>query len=203
MLVKTSYETLFDSMYSLSIPHLVPSGWGLNLSIMASQDSREVWQRGPLDGIPPLLQPVAHALLQAVEEATRFTENFPDNLLWEKPSGVASVGFHLLHIKGVLDRLFTYARGEMLTVEQLKALAAEQEIPAENISVSELLDQVRQQVERALRQLRTTDEKVLLQGRTIGRKQIPTNVIGLLFHAAEHTQRHVGQLIVTSRVQIK
>jgi hypothetical protein len=25
-------------------------------------------------------------------------------------------------------------------------------------------------------------------------------VLGLLFHAAEHTQRHVGQLLVTARV---
>jgi hypothetical protein len=42
----------------------------------------------------------------------RFDDHFPDELLWEKVSGMASPGFHLQHLTGVLDRLFTYARGE-------------------------------------------------------------------------------------------
>jgi len=39
-----------------------------------------------------------------------------------------------------------------------------------------------------------------LEARGIGRKRIPTNVLGLLFHAAEHTQRHTGQLYVTVKM---
>jgi hypothetical protein len=31
-------------------------------------DQGEVWQRGPINGVPGLLQPVAHALLQVVED---------------------------------------------------------------------------------------------------------------------------------------
>jgi hypothetical protein len=37
----------------------------------------EVWLRGPLPGMPPLLQPVAHALLQAREELVELLHDFP------------------------------------------------------------------------------------------------------------------------------
>src|ERR1700743_2676422 len=92
---------------------------------MADKNKPEVWLRGPLDGIPPLLQPVAHALLQAREEIDELMKDFPEELLWEKPAGMASPGFHLQHLSGVLDRLFTYARGEQLTQQQLTYLANE------------------------------------------------------------------------------
>src|SRR5579871_4066051 len=88
-------------------------------------ETLEVWLRGPVDGIPALLQPTAHAILQAREEINVFMKDFPDTLLWEKPAGMASAGFHLQHLSGVLDRLFTYARSEQLSAEQLKYLAAE------------------------------------------------------------------------------
>src|SRR5579884_2421562 len=78
----------------------------------------EVWLRGPLPDIPSLLQPVAHAILQAQEEVSAEMKDFPEKLLWERPAGVASVGFHLQHLTGVLDRLFTYASGESLNEEQ-------------------------------------------------------------------------------------
>ncbi len=76
---------------------------------------REVWLRGPLPDVPALLQPVAHALLQAGEEVETLVADFPKKNLWDRPSGMASVGFHLQHLTGVLDRLFTYARGEVLS----------------------------------------------------------------------------------------
>ncbi|MEX2232170.1 MAG: DinB family protein [Cyclobacteriaceae bacterium] len=164
-----------------------------------SADIGEVWQRGPIEGVPALLQPLAHALLQAVEEAERYTENFPAELLWQRPADVASVGFHLLHIRGVVDRLFTYARGEALTADQLKELSAEKEIN-KSIQASDLVDAFRQQVNRAIVQLQNTPESTLTERRKIGRKEIPTTVAGLLFHAAEHTQRHIGQLLVTVRI---
>jgi uncharacterized damage-inducible protein DinB len=163
-------------------------------------DTREVWQRGAIEGVPALLQPVAHALLQAVEEAERHTSDFPPELLWDKPAGVASVGFHLLHIRGVIDRLFTYARGEVLTPEQLKELSAEKEVPPMKQEPSELVNRIRHEVEKSIDQLRVTPEPSLTESRLLGRKQIPTTVLGLLFHAAEHAQRHIGQLLVTVRV---
>ena len=163
-------------------------------------DEREVWQRGPIEGVPDLLQPVAHALLQVAEDAERYTAQFPPELLWERPGEVASVGFHLLHIRGVIDRLFTYARREALTTEQLNHLAKEKVVPAEGVSASQLVSHIRDQVGHAVRQLKDTPGHTLTEGRTIGRKQIPTTVAGLLFHAAEHAQRHIGQLLVTARI---
>lgn len=161
----------------------------------------EVWLRGPIAGVPALLQPVAHALLQAREEVDALLQDFPEALLWRRPAGVASVGFHLQHLSGVVDRLFTYARGEPLTQQQREALAAEGEPPELGGSVEDLVHAFHQQVERALDQLRMTEEHTLLQARAVGRRQLPSTVLGLLFHAAEHVQRHVGQLLVTVRAQ--
>lgn len=160
----------------------------------------EVWQRGPIPGITALLQPVAHALLQAREELAEVMYNFPDHLLWEKPVGVASVGFHLQHLSGVLDRLFTYARGEKLDTLQRAALAAERLAENPDVSVSILLERFHLQVENALEQLRNTAPETLTDFRGIGAKQLPSNVLGLLFHAAEHTMRHIGQLHVTAKI---
>lgn len=155
----------------------------------------EVWQRGPVEGIPALLQPVAHALLQAREEINDMMSGFPQEILWQKPAGLASPGFHLQHIAGVLDRLFAYAKGEQLNEQQL-AYLQEEGIDAGQ-SVNGLVESLNQQVNEALKQLAETDEQTLTAARGIGRRQIPTTVMGLLFHSAEHTMRHVGQLLVT------
>ncbi|MVM32665.1 DUF664 domain-containing protein [Spirosoma sp. HMF4905] len=163
-------------------------------------ETREVWLRGPLSDVPALVQPIAHALLQAREEVNALMLDFPEQLLWERPANVASVGFHLQHLTGVLDRLFTYARQEALSPDQLAALAAEGK-PNETVSsVQELVNSFHEQVEKAIGQLRTTDEQTLTEVRGVGRAQLPSTVIGLLTHAAEHTMRHVGQLSVTVRV---
>jgi uncharacterized damage-inducible protein DinB len=163
-------------------------------------DTREVWLRGPLPDVPPLLQPVAHALLQAREEVAELLRDFPEALLWQKPAGVASVGFHLQHLTGVLSRLFTYAQGQQLTSEQLAALATEGKSPPVGSSGPDLVQAFHEQVERALVQLRATAEPTLTETRGVGRAQLPSTVLGLLVHAAEHTMRHVGQLSVTVRV---
>lgn len=160
---------------------------------------REVWLRGPLPDVPPVLQPVAHALLQAREEVDALAASFPDGRLWDRPAGVASVGFHLRHLAGVLDRLTTYARGEALRPAQLAALGAE-EVPDDTLTVSELAAAFGAGVERALAQLRTTDPASVFERRDVGRVGLPSTVLGLLVHASEHTMRHVGQLTVTARV---
>lgn len=160
----------------------------------------EVWLRGPLPAIPPLLQPVAHAILQAREEVEAEMKGFPRVLLWTRPGGVASVGFHLQHLAGVLDRLFAYARGQSLSDEQLSVRQAEGQARAD-LDVGDLVAAFRAQVDRSLEQLRATDSATLTEPRVVGRDRLPSTVLGLLVHAAEHTQRHVGQLLVTARVQ--
>ena len=165
---------------------------------MPETKQREVWQRGPVSNIPSLLQPVAHALLQAREEVKELMFNFPSSQLWIKPAGVASPGFHLQHLTGVLDRLFTYAKGELLNEEQLIQLKKEGEQC--EIEPETLVENFSLQVEKALEQLSNTAELTLTEQRLVGRAQIPSTVIGLLFHAAEHTMRHVGQLHVTVKI---
>ncbi len=157
----------------------------------------EVWLRGPIAEIPPLLQPVAHSLLQSREELHAALAGLSPADVWTTPGGAASVGFHARHAAGSLDRLFTYARGEQLNAAQKAALAAEGQPDLRPQVVAGLLAEFDGAVERALAQLRATDEATLTQGRGVGRGQLPSTVVGLLFHAAEHTQRHMGQLMTT------
>lgn len=163
---------------------------------MGEATQPEAWQRGPLPGITPLLQPAAHAILQAAEEVQQMMQGFPAALLFSKAAGMASPGFHLRHMAGVLDRLFTYAAGNALSETQLQYLKEEVAATA-IVSPQQLVDSFCRQANLCLEQLKQIPEADLLLPRGIGRKQIPTNVIGLIFHAAEHVQRHTGQLLVT------
>jgi uncharacterized damage-inducible protein DinB len=175
-------------------------GYGLLTLIMASTALPEYWLRGPVPDVPPLLQPVAHALLQARDEITTLMQDFDDALLWQKPAGVASPGFHLQHLTGVMDRLFTYAQGQLLSPEQLQYLKSEGKGEEGQITSQQLVQAFYQQVEKALAQLRAIDAATLTEARKVGRAGLPSTVQGLLFHAAEHTMRHTGQLLVTVRV---
>jgi len=159
----------------------------------------EYWLRGPVANVPLLLQPVAHALLQSRSDVIKALTEFPETMLWHKPAGVASVGFHLQHLTGVLDRLFTYAKGEQLNRQQMEYLNEEGKENA-TILIQKLVSNFDEQVDKSIVQLENTPESSLLDTRAVGRKAIPSNVLGLLFHAAEHTQRHTGQLLVTVRV---
>lgn len=160
----------------------------------------EVWQRGPLSDITPMLQPVGHALLQAREEVSRYMQDFPASLLWERLAGLASPGFHLQHLSGVLDRVFTYARGEKLNAVQFEQLDAEGKDIPEGLTAEALVNRFNRQVDVALEQLRRTPAEILPEYRGIGRAGLPSTVVGLLVHGAEHTMRHVGQLMVTVKV---
>lgn len=170
---------------------------------MTSAALPEFWLRGPLPDVPALLQPLAHALLQAREEVTTALGHFPDALLAARPAGVASVGFHLRHLAGVLDRMQTYARQEPLSEEQFSYLAAEKDgpvTPGVPDTTAALVQRFYKAVEQMLHTLRTTPETTLPEFRGVGRQQLPSTVMGLLTHATEHTTRHVGQLLVTARV---
>jgi uncharacterized damage-inducible protein DinB len=159
----------------------------------------EVWLRGPLDGIPAELQPVAHAVKQAQEEIHAVMTDFPADLLWEKPLGMASPGFHLLHIAGVLDRMVTYAKGETLSESQFDYLRKEGG-PIAGFTSRNLWEKLDSQMDDFLAFVAQLEPKSLADYRSVGRANLPSTVGGLVFHAAEHTQRHVGQLLVTAKV---
>jgi hypothetical protein len=167
---------------------------------MAENNLPEVWQRGSIPDFPVLLQPIAFALMQAREDVNQFTLDFPDTLLYQRPGGAASPAFHLQHLTGVLDRMFTYAENKPLNEAQLNWLNQEGKIQDQPVSVSELVAIFNQQIEISLQKLKAINLDTLTEPRGVGRKQFPSTVFGLLIHAAEHTQRHVGQLLVTIKV---
>ena len=160
----------------------------------------EAWLRGPIEGVDAYLQPAAHALIQAREDLELATIGISPGNLWIQPSGAASLGYHLRHVAGSLDRLTTYARGAQLDDRQLAALKREKQPGSPPDELPALIAQARQTIDAALAQMRATRREELLETRGVGRQGLPSTVLGLLFHAAEHTTRHVGQAITTAKI---
>jgi len=159
----------------------------------------EWWQRGPIEGIPAVLQPIAHILLQVRESVGEIVEPLTEQEWNARPAGVASAAFHVRHIAGVVDRLFTYARGNALSPEQLAAIQSEGgELLAAD--VAPVLAALSARIDAAVAELRTIDVTTLGDFRAVGRARLPSTVIGCLVHGAEHAMRHVGQLSVTARI---
>ena len=159
----------------------------------------EWWQRGPVEGVPALLQPVAHILLQVGESVDDAVAGLTESQWNARPGGVASPAFHVRHIAGVIDRLFTYARGEPLSDAQFALLRTEGE-PLHSPEVPSALVALHARIDAAIAELRTIDVSTLGDFRAVGRAKLPSTVIGCLVHGAEHSMRHVGQLVVTTRV---
>lgn len=159
----------------------------------------EWWQRGPVEGVPAVLQPVAHILLQVRESVGEIAVDLTESQWNARPANVASAAFHVLHITGVIDRLFAYARGDTLTDEQFAWLRRERE-PLALADVPQALDALGARVESAVAELRTINVATLGDFRGVGRAQLPSTLIGCLVHGAEHSMRHVGQLKVTVQV---
>ena len=158
----------------------------------------EVWLRGPIAGVDPVLMPAVHSLLQIREELMTLIPTLARDHVWARPGGVAPIGFHLKHLAGSLDRLVTYARNEALTDDQLAFLNAEERPGSEE--PTELLRSAIEAIDRAVAQIRSTLAAGLGESRQVGRAALPSTVLGLLFHAAEHAQRHAGQIATTAKV---
>jgi hypothetical protein len=165
---------------------------------MSNPNLAEPWLRGPVPGITPVLQPAAHALIMAREDVEALAPTVSVDVLW-RPTGGATAGFHALHLAGALDRLFTYARGEGLSDEQ-KAAARAEATPRPDLDGAALVTVVNEAVDRALEQLRNTPAESVLDERKVGRAGLPSTVLGLLFHGAEHSTRHSGQFISTVKL---
>ena len=134
------------------------------------------------------------------EDVDAAVEGLHTEQLWAQPGGISSLGFHLLHLSGSTDRLLTYARGDGLSEPQRVALARERAVADDRPALEALLGGWHETTERALAQLAATPESVLSLPRAVGRAQLPSTVLGLLFHAAEHASRHTGQVVTTSRL---
>ena len=159
----------------------------------------EPWLRGPLPGIPALLQPVAHALVMSREDVSAALDGLTTDDLWLEPDGITPLGFHVAHLSGSTDRLFTYARGETLSAAQREILAGERLLKTTRPGVEVVLTAWQRTVDASLAQLSSTSEVTLLEPRLVGRAQLPSTVLGLLFHGAEHASRHTGQVVTTAK----
>lgn len=160
----------------------------------------EVWLRGPIPGLLPPLQPVAHALLQIAEEIPPLLAELTEEELWARPGGSGSIGFHAAHLAGSLDRLFTYSQGRSLSPDQMQALAAERTVDEIRPPVTELQRRILAGIDTAVRHLGTLAEDALFLPREVGRARLPSTTFGLLVHAAEHSARHAGQITTLAKV---
>jgi uncharacterized damage-inducible protein DinB len=157
----------------------------------------EPWLRGTLTEIDPVRRAVLHALELAAEDATRWCDNLTEEQLFARPAGLPPIAFHLRHMVRSLDRLLTYAEGDQLSDVQLAALKTEQD-PSSAAEVRAEFHAGLQQASDRIHAI--APRQHLSDPRGIGRKQLPTTVAGLLIHCADHTQRHVGQMVTTAKV---
>jgi uncharacterized damage-inducible protein DinB len=140
---------------------------------------------------------VLHAFDLALDDLTKWTDGLTDAEVHAHPLELPSVAFHLRHIARSTDRLLSYAEGNQLSAEQLTALKAEQggEEP-----LAALLAEVEISFSNAADRVRVLATANLDIFRGVGRKQLPTSIGGALVHVADHTQRHVGQVVTTAKV---
>jgi uncharacterized damage-inducible protein DinB len=157
----------------------------------------EPWMRGPIDGLEPLVAPVFFSFTQVREDLALHTAGLSTEQVWKQTGSLPSLGFHLRHIAGSVDRLMTYLMEGEISKEQIVVLKAESEPGA---SLDELLAGANAALSRSEDQLRTIKAESIHEPRYIGRKRLPTTVLGLLAHIAEHTQRHLGQAITTAKL---
>ena len=157
----------------------------------------EPWLRGTYSDVPAVGRAVLHALDLALDDLTKWTAGLADEEVHSQPLGLTSVAFHLRHIARATDRILTYAEGGQLSAEQLAALKAEQ---SGEETLAELLGEVEASFSNAAGRVRTLAGADFNIFRGVGRKQLPTSIGGALIHVADHTQRHVGQVVTTAKV---
>jgi uncharacterized damage-inducible protein DinB len=156
----------------------------------------EPWMRGTLAEVEPVRRAVLHALELAGEDVERWAAGLSEEQMFARPLGLPPVVFQLRHIVRSLDRLLTYVEDRQLGEKQLEALKTEMETG----SAAEVLEEFRSGVKRAMERVRAIGPETFGEPRGVGRKRLPTTVVGLLIHCADHTQRHVGQMVTTVKV---
>ncbi len=157
----------------------------------------EPWLRGTLAEVPAVQRAVLHALELAKEDLERWCGLLNDDELNARPAGLAPVAFHLRHIARSLDRLLSYAEGNQLSAEQAATLKSELDPGATR---QKLFAELSTALTKSASRVRAFDAEQLEQPRKVGKKELPTSVAGLLVHVADHTQRHTGQAVTTSKI---
>ena len=157
----------------------------------------EPWLRGTYAEVPAAARAVLHALDLALDDITKWSAGLTDAEVHSAPLGLTSIAYHLRHIARSTDRILTYAEGNQLTAEQLAALKAES---TGRESLAELIAELEISFTHAFDRIRTLASADLNTPRFVGRKQLPTSIGGALIHVADHTQRHVGQIVTTAKV---
>jgi DinB superfamily len=157
----------------------------------------EAWLRGPLPGVHPLVMPVFFTFAQVLEDLAKHTQGLSREQVWQSTNGTALLGFHIQHIAGSVDRLTTYLAGGQLSETQMQFMREEGK---GDMKVEELLRVLAAALRNSEERLRQIDPATLYEHRGVGRKALPTTVIGLIVHLAEHTQRHLGQAITTVKM---
>lgn len=163
---------------------------------MADSRQPEPWLRGTLIDVPAVCRAVLHSLQLAEEDLNNWCGALSQAQLHARPGGVASVAFQIRHIARSIDRLLTYAEGQQLNDLQMAALRTEMDADA---TTKEIFNELRGAIEMACTRIRALASSDLESPRTVGRKELPTTLGGLLVHVAGHTQRHVGQAITTAK----
>jgi uncharacterized damage-inducible protein DinB len=157
----------------------------------------EPWLRGTHTDLPAVGRAVVHALELALDDLHKWTAGLSEAQIHAAPLGLTPIATQLRHIAGSIDRILTYAEGRRLSDEQLALQKTEE---AGSQPLAELLSAVEASIAGAFTRIRALAAHDLEQPRAVGRKQLPTSLGGALVHVADHTQRHVGQVVVTAKV---
>lgn len=158
----------------------------------------EAWLEGPVEGVAPMLMPAAHSFVQVKREVPVLLAGLSVSDIWRSVGASTSIGFHAVHLAGATDRLLTYARGEQLSTAQLESSRAEGTL--DGLTAEEITARVTTAMDRAIEQLRATPAESAAEAREVGRQRLPSTVWGLIFHAAEHATRHLGQIATLRNV---
>jgi uncharacterized damage-inducible protein DinB len=160
----------------------------------------EPWLRGTHADVPAAGRAVLHALELALDDLTKWTGGLTDDQVHASPLGLTPIAYHLRHIAGSTDRILSYAEGSQLSPAQLETLKAEAASEGKRETVAELLAAVEAAFRDAADRIRVLAKANLDTPRAVGRKQLPTSVGGAMIHVADHTMRHVGQVVTTAKV---
>lgn len=159
----------------------------------------EPWMRGTHSDVPAVGRAVLHALELALDDLKKWTDGLTDAEIQCRPFGLMPVARHLRHIARSTDRILTYAEGHQLSEAQLQALKTEDRGDETRAA---LMAEVEASFRNAAERIRALALSDLEAPRGIGRRQLPASAGGALIHVADHTQRHVGQVVTTAKVLV-